>query len=139
MTVMTQNLYLGAELAPIFIAKSEADMVAAAAAAWEQVQASEIEQRAGRIAEVIAAEAPDLVALQEAAQWSADSASAMTVRYDFLSSVLRALHTLGAFYVPIATNRNLDRTAPIDPDGRLVRIVDRDVVLLKIGDAARQV
>lgn len=138
-TVMTQNLYLGAELAPIFIAKSQAEMVAAASAAWRLVQASEIEERAGRIAEVIAVEAPDLVALQEAAQWSLGSPFAMTVKYDFLSSILQALHALGMFYVPIAISHNLDRTAPIDMAGTHVRIVDRDSVLLKIGDAAEQV
>ncbi|HUN59519.1 MAG TPA: endonuclease/exonuclease/phosphatase family protein, partial [Candidatus Binataceae bacterium] len=88
----------------------------------------------GRIAEVIAAEAPDLVALQEAAQWLAVRASAMTLRYDFLLSILRAIHALGAFYVPIAISRNLDRTAPIDIGGTQVRIVDRDAVLLKISD-----
>jgi endonuclease/exonuclease/phosphatase family metal-dependent hydrolase len=138
-TVMTQNLYLGAELAPIFLAKSKAEMVAATAAAWEQVQASEIPERAGRIAEVIAVEAPDLVALQEAAQWSAGSGVAMKVEYDFLSSILQALHAAGTYYVPIAISRNLDRTAPIDTVGTRVRIVDRDAVLLKIGDAGAQV
>jgi endonuclease/exonuclease/phosphatase family metal-dependent hydrolase len=138
-TVMTQNLYLGAELAPIFIAKSQAEMVNATAVAWEQVQASEINERAGRIAEVIAVEAPHLVALQEAAQWSLGSHSAMTVEYDFLSSILQALQALGVFYVPIAISHNLDQAAPIDTAGTHVRIVDRDAVLLKIGDDAGQV
>jgi endonuclease/exonuclease/phosphatase family metal-dependent hydrolase len=137
-TVMTQNLYLGAELAPIFLARSQGEMVAAAGAAWEQVQASEIEERAHRIAEVIAVEAPDLVALQEAAQWSAGRVSAMTVKYDFLSSILQGLNESGLFYVPVAINHNLDRTAPIDMAGSEVRIIDRDAVLLKIGDAAAQ-
>jgi endonuclease/exonuclease/phosphatase family metal-dependent hydrolase len=138
-TLMTQNLYLGAELAPIFRAKSEAQMMAAAALAWEQVQASEIEERADRIAEVIVAEAPDLVALQEAAQWSLGSPSKMTVKYDFLSSILLALQASRMFYVPIAISRNLDRTAPIDMAGMRVRIADRDAVLLKIGSAGAQV
>ncbi|HTT75046.1 MAG TPA: endonuclease/exonuclease/phosphatase family protein [Candidatus Binataceae bacterium] len=138
-TVMTQNLYFGAELAPIFIARSQEEMVAAAAVAWEQVQASEIAERAEKIAELIAAEAPDLVALQEAAQWSAGKASAMTVKYDFLSSILQALQSFGVFYVPVAISRNLDRMAPIDTEGRQVRITDRDAVLLKIGESAIQV
>jgi endonuclease/exonuclease/phosphatase family metal-dependent hydrolase len=139
LTLMTQNLYLGAELAPIFLAKSEARMTAAAALAWEQVQASEIEERAGRIAEVIVAEAADLVALQEAAQWLLGSPSAMTVKYDFLSSILQALQASDLFYVPIAISRNLDRTAPIDMAGTRVRVVDRDAVLLKIGATSAQV
>ena len=138
-TVMTQNLYLGAELSPIFIAKSKDEMIAAAARAWEQVQASEIEERAGRIAEVIAAEAPDLVALQEAAQWLAGSAAPMTVKYDFLSLILQRLHESGLFYVPIAVSHNLDQKAPIDMAGSEVRIADRDAVLLKIGDVATQI
>jgi endonuclease/exonuclease/phosphatase family metal-dependent hydrolase len=139
LTVMTQNLYLGAELAPIFIARSREDMVVAAATAWEKVQASEIKERAERVAEVIVAEAPDLVALQEAARWSVGSTFAMTVKYDFLSSILQAIHDAGAFYVPVAVNQNLDETAPIDMAGNQVRIVDRDAVLLKIDDTAMQV
>jgi endonuclease/exonuclease/phosphatase family metal-dependent hydrolase len=139
-TLMTQNLYLGAELAPIFLAKTQSEMAAAAATAWAQVQASEIEERSGRIAEVIATEAPDLVALQEAAQWSlGGSPSGMTVKYDFLSSVLEALQASDLFYVPVAISHGLDRTAPIDMAGTRLRIVDRDVVLLKIGDAGTQV
>lgn len=138
-TVMTQNVYFGTGLAPIFTATSLVEVVAAVAAAWQLVEASGIDERAGRIAGVIAAEMPDLVALQEAAQWLAGSAGAMMVKYDFISSILQALHAQGLFYVPIAITRNFDRAAPMDGSGSQVRLVDRDAVLLKVGGGAAQV
>ena len=132
-TVMTQNVYFGTGLAPIFTATSLVEVVAAVAAAWRQVEASTIDERAGRIAEVIAAEAPDLVALQEAAQWLAGNGGAMTVKHDFILSILQALHAHGLFYVPLAITHNFDRAAPIDGTGSQIRLVDRDAILLKIG------
>jgi endonuclease/exonuclease/phosphatase family metal-dependent hydrolase len=138
-TVMTQNVYFGTGLAPVFTATSQVEVIAAVAAAWRQVEASTIDERAGRIAEVIAAEAPDLVALQEAAQWLAGNGATMTPKYDFISSILQALQAHDLFYVPIAITHNFDRTAPIDGTGNQVRLVDRDAVLLKIGGGAAQV
>jgi endonuclease/exonuclease/phosphatase family metal-dependent hydrolase len=138
-TVMTQNLYFGAELAPIFQALSPSAMLRAVAEAWAQVEASMIEERAERIAEVIAASTPDLVALQEAAQWFHGSESSLTIKYDFLALILRALSERGFFYIPIAIGQNFDRAAPTGIGAECIRIVDRDAILLRISGTKMQV
>jgi endonuclease/exonuclease/phosphatase family metal-dependent hydrolase len=138
-TVMTQNLYFGAELTPIFAATNPAHLIAGIATAWAQVEASGIEQRAALVAEEIAASKPDLVGLQEVAQWSVGASGAMVIKYDFLEVILRTLLEHGVFYVPLAVKNDLDQTAPLDAAGTLVRIVDRDVVLLRISLPSAQV
>jgi endonuclease/exonuclease/phosphatase family metal-dependent hydrolase len=138
-TVMTQNLYFGAELAPIFQARSPSAMLRAVAEAWAQVEASMIEERAERIAKVIAEFTPDLVALQEAAQWFNGSGPSLTIKYDFLALILRALTEHGVFYIPIAIGRNFDSTAPTGTGDESVRIVDRDAILLRISGTEGQV
>jgi endonuclease/exonuclease/phosphatase family metal-dependent hydrolase len=138
-TVMTQNLYFGAELTPIFRAASLPAMVDAVAQAWAQAQASMIDERAECIAGIIAEAEPDLLALQEAAQWSVGNASALVIKYDFLALILEGLYRRNAFYVPLAIGRNFDRIAPTGNSGECVRIIDRDAILLRIDDGARQV
>ena len=67
--VMTYNVYFGADLTPIFFAATEAELLAAVGNAWANVQATDIPLRADAIADEIAASAPSVVGLQEAARW----------------------------------------------------------------------
>lgn len=138
-TVMTQNLYFGAELTPIFAATSPAELITAVAKGWAQVEASAIDERAAKIAQEIAAYRPDLVAFQEVAQWSTGPPGAMTIKYDFLEAILQTLLKQAIFYVPLAVKNDLDQTAPLDAVGNLVRIVDREAVLLRIDSPSAQV
>src|SRR5439155_360754 len=62
-TVMSQNLYLGTDLNPIFAAANPFALFAAVGAAWGQVQANDFPARAQVIANEIAAAKPDLVGL----------------------------------------------------------------------------
>src|SRR5262245_66367975 len=89
-TVMTQNLYLGTDLNPIFGAPSLPALFAAVGAGWLQVQANDFPARAQVIADQIAAAQPDLVGLQEAELYRTDfppdgsATPAEPVAYDFI-------------------------------------------------------
>jgi endonuclease/exonuclease/phosphatase family metal-dependent hydrolase len=145
---MTQNLYLGAALDPILTA-TPAELPAAVAQAFAQVQATNFAERAERLADEIAATRPDLVGLQEVALYRRQSPGdaiiggttpATTPVIDFLQLLLTALTTRGLTYVPVATRSGLDLEAPMStgtgPAGPTyddLRFTDRDVILARSG------
>lgn len=135
-SVMTYNVYLGADVTPLLAASSEAELIAAVGTAWAQVVASNIPERAASIAQEIADNEPALVGLQEVAQWSlGPTPASLTVQYDFLKLILDSLEADGADYVPVVVKDNIDATAPmVDPStGSLVyvRLIDRDAILAR--------
>src|SRR5690349_13748419 len=103
LTVLTWNVYLGADHAPLVGTTAET-LPAVASAMWRDVRATHLPTRAPAIARVIAREAPDVVALQEAYRWSVDGRraqrgfSAPVVVYDAVDSIVRELAGLGASY-----------------------------------------
>jgi hypothetical protein len=113
-TVMTQNLYLGTDLNPIFGAASLPALFAAVGAGCAQVQANDFPARAQAIADEIAAAKPDLVGLQEAELYRTDvppdgSASpAGTVAYDFIRCSSTRSRSAGS-----PTSRSRPSTAPM--------------------------
>src|SRR5436305_9375706 len=74
-TVMTRNLYFGTDLSPVIAAPTQLAFFLAAAGAYNQGVASDWNGRALRWAAEIASAKPDLVGLQEAAQWRTQSPS----------------------------------------------------------------
>lgn len=133
-TVMTYNVYFGADLLPLFQVTTQAELLAAVATIWAQVQASDIPDRAAAIAQQIATAEPDLVSLQEAARWSTgDNPAATNVQYDFLQLILDSLPADGAHYAPVVVKNNIDASAPMLTNSGLVyvRLVDRDVILAR--------
>ncbi|MFL5264364.1 MAG: endonuclease/exonuclease/phosphatase family protein [Anaeromyxobacteraceae bacterium] len=145
LTVMTRNLYLGADLTPALAATDPAGLVAATTAIWASVQANDFKDRAKGIAAEIAAARPDLVALQEVALWRTQTPSdanptpdATTVAYDFLALVRAELQTLGVTYdvaeeLPLTDLEVPIATGPGTFDD--VRFTDRDVILARSGVA----
>ena len=145
-TVLTQNLYLGAALAPVLSA-SAAQLPQAVAQAFAQVQATDFAARAGRLADEIAATRPDLVGLQEVALYRRQSPGdaitggttpATTVVLDFQQVLLAALTARGLSYVVVASRTGLDLEAPMStgsgPSGPTyddLRFTDRDVILAR--------
>lgn len=138
-TVMTLNVYFGTELDPLFAAKDLPQLIEAVAKAWAEVQATDIPARATSIAHQIAAAKPDLVGLQEVAQWSTGAPGAMSSRFDFLLLILEALRKEGCFYAPIAIRKDLDQAGPLDMNGNFVRFEDRHAVLIRIEPFPTQV
>ena len=145
--VLTRNIYLGCALEPVMDAMlggTPEDVVAAASGAWAQLHATDIETRAGALADEIAAEGPDLVGLQEAALWgvqfpsdaaSATPRSARTVEYDFVKILLRALRERGLRYRAVCEQEGLDVEMPVVTEQGLAdaRFTDRDVILARNG------
>jgi endonuclease/exonuclease/phosphatase family metal-dependent hydrolase len=137
--VWTQNLYLGADLTPVIKATTAEEFYDAAATALEDMAANLFPLRAQRLATEIALNQPDLIALQEVEDISLDGNHPGPPFVDYLESLLNALALRGQNYAVAATVVNLDLTVPIDLTGdvvpELVRVVDRDVILVRKGIA----
>jgi endonuclease/exonuclease/phosphatase family metal-dependent hydrolase len=148
LTVLTHNVYYGADFGPLLTAAPE-EVPLAAATAWAMVQHNDFPARAGAIAAEIAAERPDLVALQEAAfyrlQHPGDLAfggtsPATQVVYDFVALILDSLKAHHLHYVVAAADSTTDVELPvltgIDPGTGFptfddVRLTDRDAILAR--------
>jgi endonuclease/exonuclease/phosphatase family metal-dependent hydrolase len=137
-TVMTQNLYLGTDLNPIFGAPSLPALFAAVGAGWAQVQANDFPARAQAIADEIAAAKPDLVGLQEAELYRTDvppdgsATPAETVAYDFIQLLVDALAQRGLSYASVATFNGTDVELPAGlPPTLDVRFTDRVSLLAR--------
>lgn len=148
--VMTYNVYLGTDLDPIMTAGSEQAFVVAAIRAYAVLQQTNFPQRAGKIADQIAAVRPDIVGLDEVALWSLSSpyspgsppGAPFVTQYDFLKLVLDSLRTHHLNYVAAVADTTSDVSAPVatafDSQGNptafnLVRFQDRDAILVRAG------
>jgi endonuclease/exonuclease/phosphatase family metal-dependent hydrolase len=155
-TVMTRNLYLGASLAPALAARTEEQVVLAAAQIYGTMLFTNFPARAAAIADEIAHERPDLIGLQEVSRWTAipTHPGPTPPSLDFLTILQEQLVVRGLTYVVAAESDNADignpAVAPIpliapsfgcqapqaDPTfpDCLVRLQDRDVILRKVVD-----
>jgi len=144
-TVMTQNLYLGADLAPLFAPPDPGDMnpfgtlIGKAAMAYAHMEQTDFPARAQAIAKLIAEKSPDVVGLQEVALWQTapydllsppDSPPQFTPTYDFLAILLDALAERGHPYRAVATNVNISQALPISLT-TLASFTDRDVIIVR--------
>ena len=158
-TVMTQNQYLGADLAPILGASSPAGFNRAVLEVLRQRAASGVLARLGRQADRIAARRPDLVGLQEVTnvgcrdlpprRGACADPSIRAAFLDQLTATLAALRTRGLDYRPAARVVNFDlrelsiklpglgtlQGLPFTIDGKagLVTVYDQDVILARLG------
>jgi hypothetical protein len=137
-TVMTYNLYAGADFADIFASQTQAELVTEVAEAFNDVQAGNVPERIDEIADQIGTGSPHLVGLQEVALWRygapQDPSPATAVAYDFLQILLDRLAARGQHYVPIAIQTNLDAelTGVFGPTAALdIRFTDRIVILAR--------
>ena len=126
--VMSRNLYLGADLAPLFDATGDT-LGAVARATYDQLEASDVEARMQVLAAEIEEAKPDLVALQEATLWrtQAEGATAPSDRYDFVALLLG--HLDGAYEVAASAD-GFSGGLPVPGIG-LVTMQDRDVILVR--------
>lgn len=143
-TVMTRNLYLGANLDPIIGAPSPQAVPFIAAQVWAEVQATDFPARAGGLADEIVRARPHLVGLQEAVLYRTQSPSnlltggtslATNVVYDFVALLLDSLDARGASYVVASSTDVFDVQVPVATGGPIplidVRISDREVILAR--------
>jgi endonuclease/exonuclease/phosphatase family metal-dependent hydrolase len=155
-TVMTRNVFLGADLTPALEAGSLGEAVDAAGVIINEVDATRFQDRAVPLAREIKKSKADLVGLQEVALWRDQTPSdvgappsgigdpATNVRYDFLELLNGELKDVGAKYKVVGVQQEFDEELPADTDqndstggfegadidGRLTM---RDVILARKG------
>ena len=155
-SVMTQNQYLGADLAPIIAAPDPIAFNDAVLDALTQVAANDFPVRAELLAEQIADRRPHLVGLQEVFDFvcldlgppmsgqGCDDPDIAGAFNDHLPLTTNALTALDETYVVGASVQNLHLQIPVDTDGNfspdiLVTVTDRDVILVRSDVASEPV
>jgi len=128
-TVMTRNLYLGADLAPVITAQTKEAFEAAAQKALAQIAASNFPERAVALAKEIAERKPHLVGLQEVYNFTLNGNNGLPPFRNHLVDLMTALSAQGANYRIAAVVRNIDLRVPLGED--LVGVTDRDVILAR--------
>lgn len=142
-TVMTRNLYLGADLtravAVIGLPPEEQGraFVAANTTVRAIVDQTNFPLRAKQLAREVQQRQPDLIGLQEVALWRHgpfDGSPATVVDYDFLQSLLDELAARGQHYHVAQVQQESDVAGPAFLGGSLqnVRLTMRDVVLERV-------
>lgn len=129
-TVMTRNLYLGADLVPVIAAPDADAFLLEAQRALQQVAQNNFPERAASLVQEIARKRPHLVALQEVFDFRLDGSNGAPPFRDYLADLLDALDATGAAYEIAAVNENLDIAVPI-PGLGTVSLLDRDVILAR--------
>jgi endonuclease/exonuclease/phosphatase family metal-dependent hydrolase len=138
-TVMTRNLYLGANLLPL-ATSPPSQFQSAVSGLLAHVRASEPNARMDLIAQEIARAKPDLVGLQEVSLWRTGplgTRPATHVVYDFLSVLTRELARRHASYRVVSSHLSLNlQAADASQD---VRFTDGDAILARKGVTVRHV
>jgi endonuclease/exonuclease/phosphatase family metal-dependent hydrolase len=147
-TVMTRNLYLGADVSPAIAAVASGDpdaIVAAVSQVWANVRFTDFPARARGLAREIDEAQPDLIGLQEAEIWRSQTPADFTpgnadhVEYDFVAILLHALRERGLHYAVVAEETGLDAEFPgflsqaDAASGTLsdIRLTEREVILAR--------
>jgi endonuclease/exonuclease/phosphatase family metal-dependent hydrolase len=132
--VLTRNLYLGADLAPVIGAQTPQAFVAATTAVWLMVQKNDFRVRAKALAAEIAETRPALIGLQEAVTWRTRSPSTVDpegdVAFDYIPLLLQALKERGLDYREVAKVTLLDVEGPTAL-GFNIRLTDHDAILAR--------
>lgn len=156
-TVMTRNVFLGADLGPAIGAPTLAQAVDGAGVIWNELQSTRFAERAVPLAREIRRSRADLVGLQEVALWRMQTPSdlgappsgvgtpATEVEQDFLA-ILRG--ELGRSYRVVVVQNEFDAELPVDANGTDepgsffgadfdARLTMRDVILVRRGSKVK--
>jgi endonuclease/exonuclease/phosphatase family metal-dependent hydrolase len=138
-TVMSRNLYLGADIIKLASATSLDDEMAKAAALHKDVDQTNFPVRAKAIAAEIKKQKPDIVGLQEVARFykGADgvhdsTTNADVVLYDWLKILQTEIKKAGLSYKVVSDQTELDVEVP-SAEGYDLRLKLGNAVLLKSG------
>jgi len=122
--VMTQNLYIGADLDRILQGESPA-------AVFQTALASDIPGRLATFAAQVDEQNPDLIGLQEVTKIVVFDFQGNVIEplsFDYLEIVLGNLKARGENFAVSSVVVNADVTLPIAP-GLFARVIDRDVII----------
>jgi hypothetical protein len=159
-TVMSRNVFLGADLNPAISATGIPQAIDGAGTVWNELQATKFAERAVPLAREIKASKADLVGLQEVALWRKQTPSdggappinpgataATTVEIDFLAELRKHL---GNSYKVVVVQEEFDAELPVDADANDAtgnaalsgadfdaRLTMRDVILVKRGSKVK--
>ncbi len=143
------NLYLGANLRPLFGATTIPELIERAGAIYADMERTDFPERADAIAELIAKERPDVLGLNEVARWETApwtfvqtpvgplpvATGPYTTTFDFEEILLDALAAKGEPYTVVAKNTNFTSAEipiaiPISPT-LAGRFTDHDLILVR--------
>jgi endonuclease/exonuclease/phosphatase family metal-dependent hydrolase len=138
--VMTQNLYLGADLAPALSATNLPQLLAGAAQVYTMVKATDFPARAKALAAQIRDADPMVVGLQEVSKWRVSplgvvdgpATAATIVTYDYLVLLQAELAALGMTFDVAVKRIEFDAEVPTAL-GHDVRLTQRDAILVRAG------
>ena len=138
-TLMTWNIYQGADLSPLFNATTPSEFVTAVGSAYNRFQATNIGERADSIADKIQETRPDLIGLQEVillrTQIPSDGpvTPANNITLDYLQILIDTIAERGLIYEPIVVQNGTDIEVPglISTGLVHIRLTDRDVILAR--------
>jgi endonuclease/exonuclease/phosphatase family metal-dependent hydrolase len=137
-TVMTRNLYLGADLIPLATTPPCPGFEQAATNMFAGVQAEDANGRMKLVADEIAKANPDLVGLQELSLWRTGPAPASTVAFDYLTQIKKELKAKHASYRVVALETKFNVEGPMSSSSD-VRLTLGDAILAKKGVKVRNV
>ena len=130
-TVMTRNLFLGADLSPAIQAPDIPSAIDGAGTVWNELQSTKFPERAAPLAREIKRSKADLVGLQEVALWRKQTPSdggappispvpgaqpATDVEFDFLALLKAQLKKIGAKYRVVVVQKEFAGELPVDVD-----------------------
>jgi endonuclease/exonuclease/phosphatase family metal-dependent hydrolase len=136
LTVMTRNLYLGADIARVLDATTPTEFLISVAQTYSVVQFTDFPTRAAAIAAEIDAADADIVGLQEVSKWTSTGPGAPP-SFDFLTILQQKLADRGLSFSVASTSRNLS-VGPVPLllcavptiGACLISYEDRDVILV---------
>ena len=125
LAVATVNLFQGAGLLGTYAAESLPDMAAGLRDAYGRMRKNDFPGRAAAIAGLLAGHRPDVLGVQEAADWVCGPDE----RCDFLAILLAELERAGLAYRPVAVA--VTSTLALHTDGDIVSLTDRNALLVR--------
>ena len=143
LTVMTRNVYVGADIDQIILAQTPEEFVLRVVEQWQMLQATNFDERADALADEIAEARPDLVGLQEVTRFRIQSPGdaviggtvpAETEYLDFLTVLQAKLAERGLSYVVAGSVANFDVEVPLATSETTfndIRLTDYDVLLAR--------
>ena len=141
--VMTYNLYLGANLTPLFQAPDLPTLIQRAGEAYAHVRATDFNERAVAIARQIVETSPEVVGLQEASLWQRapnGDLNALITDYDFLQILLDELARQGHAYRAVSVVDTFNAAVPISLDPFTLGVfTDRNAIIVRADGLAPEV